>query len=754
MTETTLEKTALRPLDVLILEDNPEDAALSLRELKKAGFDAQAEIVQTAHEFCARISAKHFEVILANYTLPDWNGLEALELLQQMDKEIPFILVAGTLSDEAAMRCLQKGVAEFVHKDHLALLPAAVQRVLQGKAWREERGRTDEKLRDYERRCQRLAEMSVDPLFIQSGDKLVYVNAPGAQLLGAEHPQQLVGKPARSIIHPDYWTPTQKRLEKLSGGQEIAYFESRLARLDGKPVDVKVAATVLSYQDQPAIRFVVRDITERKRVEETIASMAAFAELNPNPVLEFSREGKLTYFNEAAGELAKLLGHDHPGGLLPADTAGIVQMCLTTGHIKLGLETSMQGRTFSWSFFPIKPNQVVHCYVEDFTERLSLEAQLRHSQKLESVGRLAAGVAHDFNNIITVIQGHTGLLRSAPNLSPELGESLQQISRASERASKLTSQLLAFSRKNVLQPARLNLNEVLTNISMMLHRTLGEDITFQFGYAPELPEIFADASMIEQIILILAVNARDAMPKGGQLVISTAAVELDALYVERHPEAQVGRFVCLSFIDTGCGMDQVTLSRIFEPFFTTKEFGKGTGLGLATVYGLVKQHEGWIEVQSQLGQGSTFRIYLPPDSRDLNQLTETPADASKTGGHETVLVVEDEPPVRWIVKNILVRAGYRVLEAGSGVEALAVWHQHQNDIALLLTDLVMPVGLSGQELGEKFKAQRANLKVIYTSGYSVEVAGKELHLMDGLNFLQKPFDAARLTKAVRSCLDS
>jgi nitrogen-specific signal transduction histidine kinase/CheY-like chemotaxis protein len=398
---------------------------------------------------------------------------------------------------------------------------------------------------------------------------------------------------------------------------------------------------------------------------------------------------------------------------------------------------------------------VVHCYVADVTERQHLEEQLRHSQKLESVGRLAAGIAHDFNNVLTVIQGHTGLLRSDPALTPPMSECVQAIARAAERGSKLTSQLLAFSRRNVLHPRRLNLNEVLTNLSGLLSRTLGEDITYQFRYASDLPAVYADLGLIEQVILNLAVNARDSMPRGGQLVITTSVGDIDASYVERQSaESRVGRFVCLSLADTGCGMDALTLSHIFEPFFTTKEVEKSSALGLATAYGIVKQHQGWIEVRSQVGQGSTFKVFLPPDDPSAQPWPEKVSDENVPHGSETILVVEDEPPVCWIVKDVLGRYGYKVLQAGNGVEALAQWHQHHSEIALLLTDMVMPVGLSGQELAEKFTAQKPGLKVMYISGYSLQAAGKGLSVLDGLNFLQKPFDGAKLALAVRHCLDA
>ncbi len=754
MSEENTEIFSNRPLHVLMVEDKPADAEQVLAELKSAGFNVQADLVQTTHEFCARLAAKTYQVVLANYRLPNCTGLDLLELLQQMEKPIPFILVAGLQDETLAIECLRKGAYDYVQKERLGRLPVIVQRAIEARRLREERNHIRERAREYEKRYQRLAELTPDPLFIVSEDKLAFVNTSGVELLGADSPDQLVGKPALTLVHPDNRMAALERLDALSGRAEVVVFNEKLVRLDGQALEVRVAATGLEYHDQPAVQLVARDISERKRVDEAIKSLSAFAELNPNPVLEFVRDGNLTYSNHAALQMAQSLGKDHPRAMLPAETVSMVQMCLTTGQSKLRMETSIGGRTFSWSFFPVQQNQVVHCYVTDITEQLSLEAQLRHAQKLESVGRLAAGVAHDFNNILTVIQGHTGLLRSMPELRPEMAESLQAVSRAAERAGKLTSQLLTFSRKNVIQPRRLNLNELLTNASTLLYRALGEDITFQFDYSPHLTPVFADPGMIEQAIMNLAVNARDAMPQGGQLLISTSMVDIDNVYVHQHAEARGGRFVCLTFIDTGNGMDADTLGRLFEPFFTTKETQHSSGLGLATVYAIVKRHQGWMEVQSQEGRGSTFKVFLPPYDQVSEQMLVSADENEPRGGTETILVVEDEPPVRWTVKNILENYGYRILEAATGVDALAIWHQHHNEIALLLTDMVMPAGLSGQELADKFKAQKSDLRIIYTSGYSVEIAGRGLSELDGISFLQKPYDAKTLARAVRKCLDS
>ncbi len=494
---------------------------------------------------------------------------------------------------------------------------------------------------------------------------------------------------------------------------------------------------------------------DRQRTEPEIQKLAAFAKFNPNPVLEFSSEGNLIYFNDAAQKMAALLGSQEPEAVLPPDTAGIVQTCLATGLPRLHFETRPGTRILSWSFYPIMASQVVHCYVEDTTEHASLEEQFRQSQKMESVGQLAAGVAHDFNNILTIIQGHSGLLMSRANLSPAMTTSVQAVSFAAERAASLTRQLLMFSRKQVMQPKPIDLKEVVGNMSKMLQRLIGETIALHCESPAQLPFIKGDTGMMEQILMNLAVNARDAMPRGGELTISTSLVQINEAYVKLHTGASTGDFVCLQVKDNGSGMDAATIKRIFEPFFTTKGAGKGTGLGLATVYGIVRQHSGWIEVNSRVGQGTAFKIFFPADTRPPEEHTQIFLPTTQVrGGGETILVVEDEPVLRDLAQLILQDCGYRVVQAGSGVEALTVWQKHQGAIDLLLTDMIMPDGLSGNDLADSLLGHKPGLKVIFTSGYNVEEFGDAAASKNGTQFLQKPYSRFTLAKAVRDCLDS
>jgi two-component system cell cycle sensor histidine kinase/response regulator CckA len=391
---------------------------------------------------------------------------------------------------------------------------------------------------------------------------------------------------------------------------------------------------------------------------------------------------------------------------------------------------------------------------EDLTEKRKLESELRQAQKMEAVGQLAAGVAHDFNNILTIIQGHATLQLSVADLDHDAADSFRHIASAAERAANLTRQLLAFSRKQVMQPRRLDLNDLVRELSTMLPRLIGEHIHLKTELARELPPIFADDCNMEQIILNLAVNARDAMPSGGTLTIRTSEVNVDSDYQRRVPEAVAGRYVCLSVRDTGIGMDSATRDHIFEPFFTTKEVGQGTGLGLATVYGVVKQHDGWVEVETEAGKGSRFKILVPVTDEPAIEEEPKPEPAPRRmGSGRTVLVVEDDPSIRALVKEILIHHHYRVIEAADGEEALALANEYRTEIVLLLTDMVMPRGVSGRELAARLLHSRPDLKVIYTSGYSPELFDSNLALEEGVNYLPKPYTVEVLTEILYSALE-
>jgi PAS domain S-box-containing protein len=390
---------------------------------------------------------------------------------------------------------------------------------------------------------------------------------------------------------------------------------------------------------------------------------------------------------------------------------------------------------------------------EDITDRRHLEDQFRQSQKMEAFGQLAGGVAHDFNNILSVMMMQAELSETAESVPADVQEGLRQIRASAERAANLTRQLLLFSRKQVMQPRDLDLNELVTSLAKMLQRILEENVRLQLNLHPSPLITYADAGMIDQVIMNLAVNARDAMPGGGRLIITTSQQVVDEGLVRLHQEVVPGDYVALSVSDSGTGIPTDVLPRIFEPFFTTKEAGKGTGLGLATVFGIVKQHRGLLQVESEPGQGATFRVMLPARTA-APQIASFASQSRPAGGTETILIVEDEPHVRLLTRITLERAGYKVVEASDGAEALKVWEQHRKDIRLLFTDLVMPGGMSGRELATRLMASKPGLKVVFTSGYSADIAGREISLQEGQNFIQKPSSPFTVLEAVRRCLDT
>jgi len=391
---------------------------------------------------------------------------------------------------------------------------------------------------------------------------------------------------------------------------------------------------------------------------------------------------------------------------------------------------------------------------EDITARKKLEEQFRHAQKMEGIGRLAGGVAHDFNNILAVIQMYSELLKASGHLSPEELEFVDEISTSVQRGAGLTHQLLLFSRIEVFRPRDFNLNQSIDNMARMLARILGENIKMELRIAAQPMLIHADEGMMDQVLMNLIVNARDAMPDGGRLAIETSAVEFDEFAASQSAQTRPGSFVRLSVTDSGCGIPPENLPKIFEPFFTTKDVGKGTGLGLATVFGIVQQHQGWVNVYSELNHGTTFRIYLPRLMKGADPRSAKQPTASTAGGGETILLVEDDPSLRMSVRKALAQLGYHVLEAPTGVKALEIWAAERNKIRLVLTDMVMPDGMTGRDLAKGLLEQDPRLQVIYMSGYSAEVVGKDFPLTEGVNFLTKPFQARMLAQTIRERLDA
>jgi PAS domain S-box-containing protein len=396
--------------------------------------------------------------------------------------------------------------------------------------------------------------------------------------------------------------------------------------------------------------------------------------------------------------------------------------------------------------------------LQDVTEQKQLESQLRQSQKMEAIGLLAAGIAHDFNNLLTIIQGYASLQLARATLDEDIAEAFTEVKQASERAAALTRQLLAFSRQQKVQRRPLDLGTAINQIQSMLSRSLGETVRLQCQLTPNLPSICMDATDLDQVIMNLAVNARDAMPEGGKLSISASLATVAAAEAAGHPEKHQGDFVVLTVADTGLGMNPQTLSHIFEPFFTTKPIGRGTGLGLSSVYGIIKQHGGWVEVESQPGVGSTFRVFLPATKEAPQPLPAPSQTAHPEPGsnqpRDVIFVVEDESEVREFVTMVLSSQGYRVIQAVTGLEAIRKWKDLDHRVQLLFTDIVMPDGVSGTMLAQQLLQLDLDLKVVYTSGYSPQAECNGQVLREGVNFLPKPFTRDDLLTIVQNALGS
>jgi PAS domain S-box-containing protein len=627
---------------------------------------------------------------------------------------------------------------------------------------------TEEKMRQL---SQAVEQSPVSVVITDTKGIIEYVNRKFSELTGyslaevvGKNPSILKSGECPAATYQEMWARI------TSGGTWSGEFHNR--KKNGELFWERAVISPVLDASGEATHFlaVKEDITERKRAEAALIRLAAIVESSDDAIIGKDLNGIITNWNKGAEKIYGYKASEMVGTsimrLIPADRHDEENRILETikrGESMKHFETLRQtkdGRLIDVSVTTSPIRDVtgkiigVSKVARDITERRKLEAQFRQSQKMEAVGQLAGGVAHDFNNILAVIQLQTGLLKAEQELSLQQLDLAGEIEKAAERAAILTRQLLLFSRRQTMQPRDRDLNQAINDMAKMLRRTLGEDIQLQFKFAMQSLFIHADAGMMDQVLMNLAVNARDAMPKGGQLVIETSAEDFDESVRAQSARASSGSLVCLSVSDTGCGIPPEVLPRIFEPFFTTKEAGKGTGLGLATVFGIVEQHQGWINVHSEVGHGTTFHIYLPQLTKISKREPEQPTLTSTRGGNETILLVEDDIFLRASVRKSLSQLGYRVLEAIDGIEALEVWKQNRGGIHLLLTDLVMPGGMTGKDLGERLLKENPKLKVIYASGYSGEIAGKDFPLEEGVNFLAKPFQTQKLAQTVRNCLDN
>lgn len=759
-----------RQIHVLLLEDNPADAELSLRQLRRDGLQVDADIVRTLDEFKERIKSRTYDIVLGDYRLPGWTGMEAFQWLRAAGHDLPFILVSGTLGDDFAVECIKLGVTDYVIKDRLERLTVAVRRALDEEQLRRQQKKAERELSESEKQYRLLFEINPHPMLVFNSTSLEILEVNEAAILHYGYSRsEFVSMTILDMLPAEDIPTVRKSVSSPTAGRHGAE-RWKHRKKDGTLIEVEITSHELSFYTQDAILAQARDVTERLQNEERLRqSEERFSKAfrsSPLPITISTRaDGRYVDANEAflrmIGRLwEEIVGHtanELSVWAFPEDRTRMVEGLDRNGRVA-ALETVFKSRTngersvqVSAELIQLNGIPCVLAITNDVTEAKHLEGQFRQAQKMEAVGRLAGGMAHDFNNMLSVIIGYCDLLKGRPNLEGAIRDA-SQIKKAAQRAATFTRQLLAFSRQQVLLPRVLNLNDVVKDISQMLLRVIAEDISLAFVPAPSLGSVRADLGQIEQVLMNLVVNARDAMPQGGQIVIETANVELDETYNGTHREVIPGPYVLLSVSDTGSGIDSKTISRIFEPFFTTKPPGEGTGLGLSMVYGVIRQSGGYICVYSEPGQGTTLKIYLPRIEEAAEALPRTTAEIIFAKGSETVLLVEDEQDLRELTVELLETEGYRVLAAKDGASAISISQGQREKIHVLLTDIVLP-NMSGTVLAGRIKECRPDLKVLYMSGYTGNLVTHQGVLDSGSAFIQKPFTKHALLSELRRVLD-
>jgi two-component system cell cycle sensor histidine kinase/response regulator CckA len=637
------ERSALR---ILLVEDSQDDADLTVVELRRLGYSFTHQRVQDEQNLRLALQATSWDLVLSDWSMPAFSARAALSVVRDCGLDVPFLIVSGTVGEDAAVEALHAGADDFLVKGKLTRLGVAIERELRERELRKSRRRAEEALQASELRFRRLRDSGVVGIVIADAKgRITEANDAFLRMVGYSRSDLEGGRMNWAQMTPPEWRHlSAMAAERLDALGVAPPWEKEYTRKDGTKVPALVAVATL--------------------------------------------EG--------------------------------------SGHISVSL---------------------------DLSERKRLEVQARQAQKMEAIGSLAGGVAHDFNNILSVILNYTETIAATLKVDDPLLADVQEVEKAAQRAAALTRQLLAFSRRQVFERRILDLNQVVAGVERMLRRLLGAGIELTNLPASGLWSVSGDPGQVEQVVMNLVVNARDAMTTGGKLVVETKNVEIDAEYARAHHDVAPGSYVMLAVSDTGTGMDKETLTRIFEPFFTTKEPGKGTGLGLATVFGIVKQSEGHIWVYSEPGEGTTFKIYFPRVNAaplDARPASDRPAPDSSRAT-ETILLVEDDDQVRVVARNILRRTGYVVLEAPNGGEALLISEQHGAKIHLLLTDVVLP-RMSGRQLAERLAKARPEMKVLFMSGYTDDAILQHGVLDSGVSYLQKPLTTALLTQKVRDVL--
>ncbi|HTC62679.1 MAG TPA: response regulator [Candidatus Saccharimonadales bacterium] len=763
------------PLHPLLIEKSTPEAEKNIDELVRAGFSCKPQVIATRSEFLESISRFPFDVVLSDYRLPGWTGIEAFSAMRRAGRDVPFILVTETLGEEVAVECIKQGITDYVLKDNLARLPVVVARALEERALRDARQLMIQALRQSEGNSLFLFAKNPLPMWVFEMETLQFLQVNDAALrhygftraeflqmnTGALHPAeeipQLLGAIRDTRMH-----------ERLSG-------EWRHRKKDGSVIDVEMFLHKMDYSGVIAGLVVALDITERKRAEEEKQKFFTLVEYSRDFIAVADLNDNVQYVNPAGRAMLGIPSEESIKGthsidyVVPADLPlvynTILPALLTSGHWEgeLLFRHLQTGRSLPMDFvgFQVKDQKTgeprfVATVSRDVTERRALERQLQQAQKFEAFGQLAGGIAHDFNNVIGAILGWAEMGEDeTAATNPVLKNYFKKIHIQCDRVTALVQQLLAFARRQILEPKNLSLNQTVRDVMSLLDKLIGKDVEIKTNLADDLLSVRADPTQIEQMLINLCLNSRDAMPKGGTLTIETHNANFSEEDARNTEGVQTGCFAALQVKDSGMGMDLVTRERIFEPFFTTKPMGKGTGLGLATVYGIVKQHNGFIQVESEPGKGSTFRIFLPmngvPTQTEFRPFVLD--DLPVRGGNETILLADDHDGICEMAYSVLLAKGYNVLLAHDGEEAIEIFTMNQKKISLVLLDVIMP-RRSGPEVFAAIKELNPRILVVFATGYSNETAVLADLVEHGVAILRKPYTPSALCRRVREVLDA
>jgi PAS domain S-box-containing protein len=757
-------------LHVLLVEADPVHAqAVSDALHTERSYQLWVSSTARLSEALQKLRQTSFDVVVLDPDLPDSRGISTFQQLSAVVPQMPIVVHSAINSEEVVAAILREGAEDYVVKN------VSERPITTAVRYAFERHRHRERLRTAESRYRSLVEGAAQGILIHVGGVTRFANPALAALIGFDSAEEMVGQEMWPYIAPeDRRIVAQYARQRAQGEAAPVRYELRIVRRDRTIRWVDCTVSVIAWDGELASMAALVDVTDRKLAEEHLrASEERFRLLADNIKEAFLivelPTGRALFLSRMWEDLWGISvdeAYANPqvwfDGIHVDDRAAVAASFRALQHGEPAVDVFRVRRpdqSICWvraRTFPVRaPNGRVSRVVgliEDITAVRETEQQLRQAQKMEAIGQLAGGIAHDFNNLLVVMGGYSELIAMDLASNHPAQQDLDQIKAAVDSAASLTRQLLAFSRKQILQPQILDLNRVLRRVEILLRRVIAENITLEMNLKSPLARVNADPTQIEQVIINLAVNARDAMPTGGRLTIETAEIELDETYVKSHRGAAVGRHVMIAVTDTGVGIDEATQRRLFDPFFTTKPPGRGTGLGLATVYGVVKQSHGSVWVYSELGRGSTFKVFLPAMTATTDALDDSRAPNRPSTGTETVLVVEDQEEVRAVIAATLRRQGYSVLLASDAHDAITASRSHSGPIHLLLSDVVLP-GLSGRDLGRRLLAEHPDVRVLYMSGYTDDAIVHHGVLEPGLAFIQKPFTGDALLRKTRDVLD-